>query len=79
MAIYMKDQVMQEIYSAEFGLFWIKIDESTDGSSFSKLMMFASYLHLGSFKGVFAFCSALETNDILQLFHHSLNQKIFLG
>jgi len=70
MAIDIKDQVVQEIKSAAFGLFSIQLDESTDVASCSQLLVFARYVHSGSFKEEFLFCSPLETttkaSDILE-------------
>ena len=42
MAIDIKDQVVQEIKSAAFGLFLIQLDESTDVASCSQLLVFAN-------------------------------------
>ncbi|XP_042213890.1 zinc finger BED domain-containing protein 5-like, partial [Homarus americanus] len=61
MAIDIKDQVVQEIKSSAFGLFSIQLDESTDVASCSQLMVLARYVHSGSFKEEFLFCSSLET------------------
>lgn len=60
MAIDIKDQVVQEIKSAAFGLFEIQLDKSTDVASCSQLMVFARYVHSSSFKEEFLFCSSLE-------------------
>jgi hypothetical protein len=61
MAIGIKDQVVQEIKSAAFGLFSIQLDESTDVALCSNLLVFAKYVHSGSFKEKFLLCSPLET------------------
>ena len=50
-----KDQVVQEIKSSEFGLFSIQLDESTDVTSCSQLMVFARYGNSGSIKRSFSF------------------------
>lgn len=65
-----KIQVIEEIKSATFGLFSIQLDESTDVASCSQLLVFARYVHSGSFKEEFLFCSPLETTtkaaDVLE-------------
>ena len=60
MAADIKDQVVQEIKSAAFGLFSIQLDESTDVDSCSQLMAFVRYVHLNGFKEELLFCSRLE-------------------
>ena len=60
MAADIRDQVVQEIKSAAFGLFSIQLDESTDVVSCSQLMVFVKYVHLNSFKEELLFCSRLE-------------------
>jgi len=45
-----KSQVVEQIKTAPFGLFAIQLDESTDMSSCSQLMMFAKYIYNGTFK-----------------------------
>ena len=60
MAADIRDQVVQEIKSAAFGLFSIQLDESTDVASCSQLMVFVKYVHLNSFKEELLFCSRLE-------------------
>ena len=57
-----KDQVTSEIKAAQFGLFALQLDESTDVSSCSQLLVFVRYVHAGKFKEEFLFCSTLETN-----------------
>ena len=58
------------IKSAAFDLFSIQLDESTDVASCSQLLVFARYVHSGSFKEEFLFCSPLEittkASDILE-------------
>ena len=61
MATDIKDQVVQKIKSAAFGLFSIQLDESTDIASCSQLMVFVEYVHLNSFTEEFLFCSCLDT------------------
>ena len=60
MAADIRDQVVQEIKSAAFGLFSIQLDESTDVASCSQLMVFEKYAHLNGFKVEIPFCSRLE-------------------
>ena len=60
MAADIRDQVVQEIKSAAFGLFSIQLDESTDVVSCSQLMVFVKYVHLNSFMEELLFCSRLE-------------------
>ncbi|XP_064472939.1 SCAN domain-containing protein 3-like [Ornithodoros turicata] len=61
MADDIRDQVVQQIKSAAFGLFSIQLDEPTDVASCSQLLVFARYVHAASFKEEFLFCSTLET------------------
>lgn len=44
-----KDQVVQEIKSAAFGLFSIQLDESTHMASCFQLLVFARYVYSSSF------------------------------
>ena len=64
-----KEQVVEEILSAPFGLFSIQLDESTDVESCSQLMAFVRYIHSGKLKEEFLFCTALKSttkvSDIL--------------
>ena len=60
MAADIRDQVVQEIKFAAFGLFSIHLDESTDVASCSQLMVFVKYVHLNSFKEELLFCFRLE-------------------
>jgi len=61
MAIDIKNQVIQEIKSAAFGLFSIQLDESTDVASYAQLLVFARYVYSGFFKEEFLFCSPFAT------------------
>ncbi|XP_076363315.1 protein FAM200C-like isoform X1 [Tachypleus tridentatus] len=69
MTIDIKDQVVQKIKSAAFGLFSIQLDELTNVASCSQLLEFARYVHSGAFREEFLFCFPLETttnaSDIL--------------
>ncbi|XP_066969189.1 protein FAM200C-like [Macrobrachium rosenbergii] len=56
-----KDQVISEIKAAQFGLLALQLDESTDVSSCSQLLVFVRYVNAGEFKEEFLFCSPLET------------------
>ena len=82
MATDIKDQVVQEIKSSAFGLFSIQLDESTDVASCSQLMVFARYVHAGSFKEEFLFCSPLElttkASDILEKVSFFFNSENLL-
>lgn len=54
-----KDQVVREIESAAVGLFSIQLYELTDVASCPQLLLFARYVHSGSFRGVsLLFCSS---------------------
>jgi hypothetical protein len=81
MVINIKDQVVQEIKSAVFGLFSIRIHELTDVASCSQLLVFARYVHSGSFKEGFLFCSLFETttkaSDILEKVSSFFELEIF--
>ena len=61
MSTVMKKQVVEEITSAPFGLFSIRLDESTDVGSCSQLMTFVRYIHFGKLKEEFLFCTALKS------------------
>ena len=50
MSIDIKEQVVEKICSAPFGLFSIQLDESTDVESCSQLMAFVRYIHSGKLK-----------------------------
>ena len=64
-----KEQVVEEILSAPFGLFSIQLDKSTDIESCSQLMAFVRYIHSGKLKEEFLFRTALKSttkaSDIL--------------
>ena len=60
MAADIRDQVVQEIKSAAFGLFSIQLHKCTDVASCSQLMVFVKYVHLNRFKEELLFCSHLE-------------------
>ena len=83
MAADVKDQVVQEIKSAAFGLFSIQLDESTDVASCSRLMVFVKYVHLNRFKRSSFFVPVSKKlrkpSTFLKKFLFSLNQKIFCG
>ena len=57
-----KQQVISDIENAEFGLFSIQLDESTDVSACSQLMGFCRYFTNTNIKEEFSFCPALEAN-----------------
>ena len=59
MSIDVKEQVLTEIKSSP--LFSFQLDESTDVSSCSQLLVFVRYINSGDIKDEFLFCSALET------------------
>ena len=50
MAADIRDQVVQEIKSAAFGLFSIQLNKSIDAASSSQLMVCVKYVHLNGFK-----------------------------
>ena len=54
-----KEQVLIEIKASP--LFSFQLDESTDVSSCSHLLVFVRYINSGDIKGGFLFCSACET------------------
>ena len=74
---------MQVIKSSAFGLFSIKLDESTDEASFSQLMVFARYVGSGYLTEVLLICSPLELGSSNRIFwkrfYLSFDQKIFCG
>ena len=59
MATDIKDQVVLEIKSSAFGLFF-PLDESTHVASCSQLMAFSRYVDSGSLMEKFLLCSPLE-------------------
>ncbi|XP_076339961.1 zinc finger BED domain-containing protein 5-like [Tachypleus tridentatus] len=59
MSMDVKEQVLTEIKGSP--LFSFQIDESTDVSSCSQLLVFVRYINSGDIKDEFLFCSALET------------------
>ena len=82
MAADIKDQVVQQIKSAAFGLFAIQLDESTDVASCSQLMVFVKYVHLNGFKEELLFCSRLEkTTKAVDIFEKVsfFESEIFCG
>jgi len=54
-------QVIQEMKSAPLGIFSIQLDESTDVSNCSQLLVYVRYIFEGDFKDEFLFCKTLET------------------
>ena len=79
MSIDVKEQVLTEIKSSP--LFSFQLDESTDVSSCSQLLVFVRYINSGDIKDEFLFCSALETttkaDDVME--KNSTSKKIFNG
>jgi len=65
-----ESHVVEQIKTAQFGLFAIQLDKSTDISSCSQLMVFAKCIYNSTFKEELLFCSSLETTtkaaDVLQ-------------
>ena len=59
MSMDMKEQVSTEIKASP--LFSFQLDESTDVSSCSQLLVFVRYINSGDIKDEFLFCNALET------------------
>ncbi|XP_068229404.1 protein FAM200C-like [Palaemon carinicauda] len=59
MSMDVKEQVLTEIMGSP--LFSFQLDESTDVSSCSQLLVFVRYINSGDIKDEFLFCSALET------------------
>ena len=55
-----RDQIVQEIKSAAFGLFSIQLNEFTDVALCFQLIVFVKYVHLNGFKEKLLFCSHLE-------------------
>ena len=59
MSMDVKEQVLTEIKASP--LFSFQLDESTDVSSCSQLLVFVRYINSGDIKDEFLFCNALET------------------
>ena len=57
-----KQQVVSDIMIAQFCLFSIQLDEGTDVSACSQLMVFCRYFTNTNIKEEFLFCFALETS-----------------
>ncbi|XP_075833987.1 protein FAM200C-like isoform X1 [Microtus pennsylvanicus] len=55
------NQVIQEIKSAPLPIFSIQLDESTDVTNCSQLLVYVRYINDGDFKDEFLFCKPLET------------------
>ena len=53
-----KPQVISDITNAQFGFFSIQLDESTDVSACSRLMVFCRYFANTNIKEELLFCSA---------------------
>ena len=82
MATDIKDQVVQETKSSAFGLFSIRLDESTDVPSRSQLMVFARYVNSDSLKVEFLFRSpelTTKASDMFEKFSSFFYQKIVCG
>ena len=59
-----KQQVVSEIKTSP--LFSVQLDESTDVSPFSQLLIFALYVRLDGVKEEFLFCGDLESTPTAQ-------------
>ena len=55
-----KEQVVDKI--KKFPYFSIQLDESTDFSQYSQLLVFVRYVHDGNFKEELLFCKPLKLN-----------------
>lgn len=60
MTIAIKEQVVQDIESAAFGIFSIQLYQLTDVASCSQLMVLAKYVNPGSFNEGFLFVLLLK-------------------
>lgn len=56
-----KEKVIQEIKSSPTGMFAIQLDESTDASSCTQLLVFVRYVFLRDIKEEYLLCTQLET------------------
>ena len=54
-----KEQAVDEIKKSPFA---IQLDESTDVSQYSQLLVFVRYVHEGNFKEELLFCKPLKLN-----------------
>ena len=59
-------QVVKQLLVSPFKLFSLQLDESTDVSSCSQLMVYIRYVHDNKFKEEFLFCRELETTTRAQ-------------
>ena len=59
-------QIVKQLLVSPFKLFSLQLDESTDISSCSQLMVFVRYVHDYKFKEEFLFCHELETTTRAQ-------------
>ncbi|XP_031336653.1 SCAN domain-containing protein 3-like [Photinus pyralis] len=73
-----REQILSEI--RESPLFSLQLDESTDVSSCSQLLVFAKYIHLDDIKEEFLFCAPLKTTtkseDVMNMIRTSLKHII---
>ena len=77
MSMDVKEQVLTEIKASP--LFAFQLDESTDVSSCSQLLVFVRYIHSGDIKDEFLFCSTLETttkaDDVMEKFSFFFHEE----
>ncbi|XP_023216822.1 zinc finger BED domain-containing protein 5-like, partial [Centruroides sculpturatus] len=71
MSVDVKEQILNEIKVSP--LFSFQVDESTDISSCSQLLVFVKYIHSDDIKEEFLFCSELETTTKSESFMEKIN------
>ena len=83
-----EQQVVSEIKCAKLGVFSIQLDESTDVSDLSQLLVYVKYIHGDKFKEEFLFCKPLLATtkgiDVFRIVNeyfseHRLTWKNVLG
>ena len=81
MSMDVNEQVLTEIKASP--LFSLQLDESTDVSSCSQLLVFVRYIHSGDIKDEFLFCNSLETttkaDDVMEKISTFSKMEIFNG
>ena len=72
-------QVVKQLKSSPFKLFSLQLDESTDVSSCSQLLVYVRYVHEKKFKEEFLLCRELETTtkaqDVFELINRFFQEN----
>ena len=72
-------QVVKQLKSSPFKLFSLQLDDSTDVSSYSQLLVYVRYVHEKKFKEDFLLCRELETTtkaqDVFELINRFFQEN----